>query len=280
MAPSQPQQKVAKINGAQLAYLDWGNASAQPLVLLHGMTSAAHVWDHLAVDLASSYRVLALDQRGHGDSEWTKEYSEADYVADLRGFIEQLELDKVILLGLSMGARVATQYAASRPAQLDRVICIEGPIWAQGEIEATAKWLASMRDFAVDSREELLAKMMAGNPRIVKEVIGNYLNHGMKQTAEGKWTWKYDRELRGGTAGDRLFADLAREPWDEWKKIKNPVLLVRGKESDSTPAPVMDRLAAENPTAKLVTVENAGHTLHVEQPNELRRIVREWLSGR
>ncbi|HWN14695.1 MAG TPA: alpha/beta fold hydrolase, partial [Candidatus Dormibacteraeota bacterium] len=62
-------ERTAKVNGITLHYLDWGPADAPPVLLLHGITGHARVWDHLAARLVPGHRVLALDQRGHGDSD-------------------------------------------------------------------------------------------------------------------------------------------------------------------------------------------------------------------
>src|SRR5262249_23539130 len=74
--------RFATVNGLRLHYLEWGDAGKPPMILLHGIARHAHTFDHIAPDLARSYRVLAIDMRGHGDSAWSPEgaYLVEDYV--------------------------------------------------------------------------------------------------------------------------------------------------------------------------------------------------------
>ena len=106
--------RTVRVNGITLHYLDWGPAGAPPVVLLHGITGHARVWDRLAERLVPGRRVLALDQRGHGDSDAAPDgdYRVATMADDVAAFAGSLELDRFTLLGHSMGGRMAIQYAA------------------------------------------------------------------------------------------------------------------------------------------------------------------------
>ncbi|MBI4310757.1 MAG: alpha/beta fold hydrolase, partial [Chloroflexi bacterium] len=112
--------RYAIVNGLRLHCLDWGNGGATPLLLLHGQRGHAHTWDAVARRFADAYRVLALDLRGHGDSDWSRpgDYSASTYAADLEQWVEQLHLPPFLLMGHCLGGAVATVYAARRP---DRV---------------------------------------------------------------------------------------------------------------------------------------------------------------
>src|SRR5215208_2419535 len=112
--------KTLVLNGLRFHYRDWGTADAQPLVCLHGFTGHARTWDTFAKAMLQDYRVLALDQRGHGETEWATDYHPLRRVEDLAAFVDALGLDKFALLGLSMGGRCAFQYAARFPDKLDR----------------------------------------------------------------------------------------------------------------------------------------------------------------
>ncbi len=80
-----------EIGGLKFHYTDWGG-DGPPLVMLHGLTGHARTWDHTAAALTDRYRVLALDQRGHGDSEWAPQYGLAPMAQDVLGFLDALEL--------------------------------------------------------------------------------------------------------------------------------------------------------------------------------------------
>ena len=88
-----PKDKLIITNGLRLHYLDWGNAGATPMVLLHGLTNNAHYWDFFASSMKQDYHILVLDQRGHGDSSWTESYGPRDYILDLGAFITNLGLE-------------------------------------------------------------------------------------------------------------------------------------------------------------------------------------------
>src|SRR5688572_21319446 len=100
--------RTVSANGLQLHYVEWGNPGARPIVLLHGITGHARTWDHLAMDLGHAFRVIALDQRGHGDSPPAPDgdYSTAAMARDLGAFADALGLGTFTLLGLSMGGRI------------------------------------------------------------------------------------------------------------------------------------------------------------------------------
>ncbi len=91
----QPQDKTVMANGLKLHYLDWGSPDNPPMVLLHGLRGHAHSWDDFSAALCEDYHILALDQRGRGDSEWATDgvYTTAAYVADLLDFSAALRLD-------------------------------------------------------------------------------------------------------------------------------------------------------------------------------------------
>src|SRR6202034_216526 len=100
MAAALPTSRNLEINGLKFHYLDW-NTDGPPLVMLHGLTGHAHTWDHAAAALNDRYHVLALDQRGHGDTQWAPVYGSRPMVDDVRRFFNALALDRVNLVGLS-----------------------------------------------------------------------------------------------------------------------------------------------------------------------------------
>ena len=86
MAQAEGTSRRLDIDGLRLHYLDWGG-DGPPLVMLHGLTGHAHTWDHTAAALGDRYRVLALDQRGHGDSGWAPPYGDGRMAEDLLAFL-------------------------------------------------------------------------------------------------------------------------------------------------------------------------------------------------
>src|SRR5947207_9321739 len=123
-----PIDRQLVVNGLKLHALDWGGEGRVPLLLLHGFTGHAHAWDTLSIALQPHYRVLALDQRGHGDSDPADIYNPAVSFDDIVGVIEQLGLSSLILIGLSMGGRNAIYLSAKRPDLVQKLVTVDiGP---------------------------------------------------------------------------------------------------------------------------------------------------------
>src|SRR4051812_26692621 len=95
------------LNGLRFHYRDWGDRAAPPLVLLHAYTMHARTWDTVARGLAHRFRVLALDQRGHGESEWSSDYHEQRLIADMAAFADALGLATSPVVGFSIGGSTA-----------------------------------------------------------------------------------------------------------------------------------------------------------------------------
>ena len=127
MAAALPTSRHLEINGLKFHYLDWGG-DGPPLVMLHGLTGHAHTWDHTAAALSARYHVYALDQRGHGDTEWAPRYGIPAMLGDLLGFLDALQHPVVTLMGLSMGGIVAYQFTAAHPERVSRLVVLDiGP---------------------------------------------------------------------------------------------------------------------------------------------------------
>ena len=121
-ADVQVQDRTIELNGLRFHYRDWGNEGGAPLVLLHFFTWHARSWDTVASALREQYRVLALDQRGHGESDWADDYSPERYLEDLDAFARALDLRRLRLLGFSVGGHAALRYAARRPEAVERLV--------------------------------------------------------------------------------------------------------------------------------------------------------------
>lgn len=163
--PSTPVDSYLLLNGLRFHYRNWGG-EGQPLVLLHGLASNARIWDLVASALAEHFRVLALDQRGHGLTDPAEDgYDFPSIARDLQAFIETLDLEKPILVGHSWGANVVLHYATTMPGprQPAAIVLVDGGIgemsaipgltWEKAEEMLTPPHLDGM------PREEFLARL-------------------------------------------------------------------------------------------------------------------------
>ncbi|HET6857110.1 MAG TPA: alpha/beta fold hydrolase [Streptomyces sp.] len=122
-----PDVLTVRANGLRMAYRVWGDAAAPPVVLLHGRTADSARWTHIAEELAATRRVYALDLRGHGQSEWPGSYGYEQMRDDVRAFLDVLGLDRVDLIGHSMGGAVAALVAQAHPERVGRLVMEEPP---------------------------------------------------------------------------------------------------------------------------------------------------------
>ena len=108
----------------KIHYLAWGDPSNTAMILLHHIGSQAHVWDNFAQNMSKEYFVLAMDMRGHGDSDWACEgkYTTEHYASDVEALVDHLGLKNIVMLGGSTGGRVALVYAAQQPKKVPHLI--------------------------------------------------------------------------------------------------------------------------------------------------------------
>src|SRR5215472_1883560 len=118
------EDKFQVAGGVRLHYLDFGGKGKPVLVCIHGLTGNAHNFDALASHLSARYRVLSLDVRGRGDSAWGAplDYNPQVYVSDLKEFLDALGIQRVNLLGTSMGGIISMMYAGGYPETVERLV--------------------------------------------------------------------------------------------------------------------------------------------------------------
>jgi esterase len=275
MAQADVASRRLDLSGLSFHYLDWGG-DGPPLVMLHGLTGHAHTWDHTAAALSDRYRVLALDQRGHGDSAWAASYGVGLMAEDLLAFLDALQLEEVTLMGLSMGGLVAFVFAAEHPQRVrDLVVLDIGPEIAAPGARQVAAGLAANHVFG--SEDEAVAQARVFNPRPTDEALRHRVHHNLRSLPDGTLTFKYDDALRErGALSDRSTLEL----WTAWRAVSCPILLVRGDESDILALETAQRMLAENARTSLVGVPDCGHSITLDRPQGLLDAVSPWLAAR
>ena len=254
-----------------------GEPAAFPIVLLHGITGHARTWDHVAGALAPHLRVIALDQRGHGDSEDPADldYRVGSMAADLAAFADGLGLRRLHLCGLSMGGRVAMAYAGEHAARLDRLVIVDiAP-------DIAPAGLARVRGMMADSPErfaseaEAAAYIRRANPRYAEPELQHRVAHGLRRLPDGGFAWKYSRGLRDMMReGRRDQVDL----WGPLGRITCPALVVRGTESDILSPEIAKRMLDVLPAGHFAEVPGAGHSVPGDQPEAFAKVVRAFLA--
>jgi pimeloyl-ACP methyl ester carboxylesterase len=274
-----PAERDAAVGDMRLRYLDWGNPGGRPILFLHGGALTAHTWDLCCLALRDDFHCLALDQRGHGDSDWSPDadYSIVAQREDVRGFVHQLGLDRFVLVGMSMGAINGLAYAIAYPETLSALVLIDaGP-------EVRRPGSSRIRDFVnggaePSSLEAIIERALAFNPRRDPLILRRSLMHNLRQQPDGNWTWKYDRRRFQAMGGERHGAER-RGLADGLANVSCPTLVVRGAESDVFHDEDAERLAARLRAGRWVKIPKAGHTVQGDNPKDLVAALREFLQA-
>jgi pimeloyl-ACP methyl ester carboxylesterase len=236
------------------------------------------VWDHLAERLLPGRRVLALDQRGHGDSEPAPDddYRVGAMADDVAAFAGSLRLDRFVLVGHSMGGRIAIKYAADHGARLERLVIIDiGPDINLAGLQRVRDMMAKSPE-RIESEEWAVEYIRRTNPLQDMSMLRERVRHGLKRLPDGELTWKYAKGLRDMMReGRRDAVDL----WEPLPRIPCPTLIVRGAESDILAPEVAKKMAERLPDGRVVEIEGAGHTVPADRPEEFVREIRAFLGS-
>jgi esterase len=246
----------------RLHFLEWGEPDAPPIVLLHGGHQSAHSWDLVSLHLARRHRVLALDQRGHGDSEWARDvsYSNVEMSLDAEAFVAALGLERPILIGHSMGGRNAMLLTRRNPSLLRALVIVDvGPEVSDRGRAVIAGFVRDNEEF--DDLEHFVRNVQQYDPYRSREHIERTVKYNMLQRADGKFVSKCDSTPRrlGLVRGTGPLENITLE---DARSFDLPVLVVRGAESRILTADAAARLRDALPDGTLVTVPDCGHNVH------------------
>ena len=272
---NEPVDRYVEVNGLNLHYLEWGDPSLPTIMMLHGIQQQAHSWDFISLPLSVDYHVIAVDQRGHGDSDWSPEedYSTDAYVGDVEALVSAMGLKDFHLIGHSMGGRNSLAWASGRPGALKSLTIVDTGPETQRHGSDRIQRFRELPD-ELDTLEEFAARVMEYTGRSHEQTLGA-LKYSIRQREDGKWTWKYDKVIR--RRGFRAPAWTSEQLWAGWRKIDCPALVVRGARSDIFADETMVRMAAEHHDCTTVTVANAGHLVQGDNPPDFLKAVKGLL---
>ena len=272
-----PKDKTVSVNGINLHYLDWGNEDKPKVLLLHGLRGHCHSWDDVSAEFCKDYHILALDQRGRGESDWAPggDYSSQSFVADLEGFCEAVGFDKFTLIGHSMGGRNSMAFAGNNADKLENLVIVDiGPdLDPRGSGRITQELINVPEEF--DSFEDVYAYQSKQNRFCSEPVLRRRLTYATKELPNGKLGWRYDleiREQRRNNTGSKQ-PDL----WVNLPGIKCPVLIVRGSETDTLALETAEKMVEVLPGGRLVHVEKAAHMVFEDNPEGFIQALHEFL---
>lgn len=272
---------AAEINGLRMHWRQWGRPDAPPVLLLHGLRGFSATWRGLAAALGREYRLIALDQRGRGESEWDPGYNYYTdaYLADLEGWVDRLGLDRFVLLGHSMGGTAAYVYADRHPQRLKALIIEDIAPGSSTTSAGAARVVAEMAELPehFGSWSEARRYWRMQRPTLSVAAVEQRVAESLREGADGRITWRYDatgiRRTRMSPDKDRI-VDL----WPVVLRLALPTLVIRGERSDFCSADVMASICARNSHVECVTVPNASHYVHDDAPELFARHVQTFVS--
>jgi pimeloyl-ACP methyl ester carboxylesterase len=284
--------RFVDVRGLRCHVRTWGPPDARKLILLHGWMDVSASFQFFVDALASDWQVLAPDWRGFGLSEWPQDgYWFADYVADLDGLVRALAPDEAVdIVGHSLGGNVALMYAGLRPGRVRKVVSLDGfGIPGEGPDVAPEKftsWLDALEDPPVLAPYRNVAavadRLQKNNRRLPRDKADFLASHWSETLADGT------ARLRADPRHKLPFPSVYRleEIFTIWHGITAPALWVAASDSDiprwlargGDPVAEIERRMAHVPGAIRVTVADAGHMLHHDQPEAVARALETFLA--
>jgi len=268
--------------------LSWSD-SGVPLLMLHGFGNDAHVWDDFAPAVAPYYRTLALDLRGHGDSSRDPQlrYDHASMASDVIAVTEALDLSRFVLIGHSMGGRVAMRVAGEHPERLAGLVIVDaGPELDARGVSRIRLDAVSEKPASFTSTSEYEALLCRAYPLAQPHVLARMARFGLRPRADGRLEPKTDPAFFGAFAREssehaaQRAAEETAALWSALARTPCPTLVVRGAASDVLSPEVADRMAEEVlPRGSLVVVPRAGHSVMLDNPAGFREAVVSFVLG-
>jgi pimeloyl-ACP methyl ester carboxylesterase len=278
--------RIPVSDGLELHVLEWSTEGV-PLILLHGGGNEAHLWDDFVPCIAPYYRVLAVDQRGHGDSDWDREgrYETEYMVRDLEALTAALGIDRFVLIGFSMGGRVAMGFAGRHPERLAGLVLVDiGPeIDPRGMIRIGQE-NQSQRAPVFPSIDEYASMLSLNYPAGQPKAVMRMARYGLREREDGQFELKSDPKLRGARPNDDDAREreeaFIREQWEALAKVPCPTLIVRGAASDILSPEIADKMVDEVlPDGRLEVIPQAAHSVVTDNPQAFEAAVSRFVLG-
>ena len=279
VSTAEPVQHFFTSQRLKIAYWDWGNPGAPLLVLVHGGRDHSRQWDKVAAGLRDRFHVVAMDMRGHGDSDWSigSQYGLPDMALDIVRMIETAG-GPATVISHSYGAQSSIIAAATYPEMFARLVVIEGvsslnrrqdgmgPAWIRewGDRSRAAE-VPRMRVYP--TIEDAAKRLREENPRLPADLLPTIAKFAVKP-ADGGYVWKFDGWVLNRTSMEIRRAELP----GFWSAITCPVLLVSGGDSQlriDPKSPALDHFKH----VRLAIVEGAAHWVHHDQYEAFMREV-------
>ncbi|MFN0147217.1 MAG: alpha/beta fold hydrolase [Dehalococcoidia bacterium] len=266
-------------NGLRHHLVARGAPGAPVVMMVHGLTQQAHVFDPIAIRLSGRFHVYALDVRGRGESAFgpAGEYTMDNYVADLEAVRQALGLERFALVGTSMGGMIAMQYTHRHPDRVSRVVFNDiGPEVAPEGGQRIMKMLTTAPEAFTDLKAVGRYYREENGPVLARRSDGEVLEYArwhVRLSDSGVYMWKLDPEVRKQPAVAPAVA-----PWDAFRSIACPVLVIRGGTSDILSPEIARKMTEAVADCRLAEVPGVGHAPSLSEPEAVTAL-ESFLAG-
>ena len=260
-------------NGLRHHLVARGSPGAPIVMMVHGLTQQARVFDGIATKLAAKYHVYALDVRGRGESEWGPPdgYQMANYVADLEAVLAALGIEPFALVGTSMGGLVAMQYTAKFSAHVTKIVFNDiGPEINPEGGARIMKMLTGAQEAFTDLKAVVRYYREENGPVLANrsdDEVLDYARWHVRKTDTGVYTWKMDPAVRVPNTTPPPMA-----PWEAFNAITCPVLVVRGAVSDILAGETAEKMVESTSTGHYAEVPGVGHAPSLAEPAAVKAL--------
>jgi len=274
LQPALHTDHFVNVAGLRLHVQDYGTQGKPAMLCVHGGAAHAHWFDFVAAGFSADYHVRAVDQRGHGDSEWdtspSPDYSYARYAADLNELAEKLDLRDFILVGHSMGGVVSTVYAATYPGRARAFILIDSTIVMPPERITSMQAVGNREGRSYADQQEFLAnyKVRPAGSTPAPEIVRHLALNSGRRFEDGRWRYKFDRKVYA-----------MRERMDSlsyWDHIRIPALLIKGERSPRLSPEIITGVKARAPQAEVAEVADSEHHVTLDNPAGFVQAVKKF----
>lgn len=240
--------------------------SGQPIIILHGLFGMLDNWQSIGRELSDDFEVWLVDQRNHGHSPHRNSHTYTEMAEDLKGFIDDEQIEDPIVVGHSMGGKTAMRCAQMYPDSLKSLVVVdmgikEYPIHHDNIVEA----LKSVPVESVESRSEAEDYL---KKHIDEMGIRQFLLKNLNRKSEGNYRWRFNLDVL-----DKDMPEIVAALPDE--KVEIPILFIRGKRSNYIADDDLDSLKNLFPKGEFEILDS-GHWVHAEQPKAVIGLIREF----
>ncbi len=268
-----------ELDGMRFHYTEWGSPTAPPVVMLHGLNVQCHTWDPIAKELSAEHHVIAMDMRGHGDSDWARSgYRVHSMARDVHGLIDALGLGPTDLVGHSAGVRVAIAVAGERPETVRRLALSDaGPANSPSGAVAMRDFIQATTNLRGFRNEQEAREFYLGfHPEWREDFIDLHVKYQLRRNWAGKLVPKADPDVQWIT-GSVSLPDV-EYLWKMSALLTMPTMLLVGRRSNVLDEAVVGKMLATMPNAE-VRWFDTGHYVPREAPEEFTKVLAEFLGG-